>query len=40
LAKEAGPDFSKLQGKLLDYKNDIVQELEADQSIAPIIDGM
>nr|NP_001259085.1 apolipophorin, isoform B [Drosophila melanogaster]NP_001284720.1 apolipophorin, isoform C [Drosophila melanogaster]NP_001284721.1 apolipophorin, isoform D [Drosophila melanogaster]NP_524634.2 apolipophorin, isoform A [Drosophila melanogaster]Q9V496.2 RecName: Full=Apolipophorins; AltName: Full=Retinoid- and fatty acid-binding glycoprotein; Contains: RecName: Full=Apolipophorin-2; AltName: Full=ApoL2; AltName: Full=Apolipophorin II; Short=ApoLII; Contains: RecName: Full=Apolipophorin-1; AltNa len=40
LAKEAGPDFSKLQGKLLDYKNDIVQELEADQSIAPIIDGI
>ncbi|XP_039496507.1 apolipophorins [Drosophila santomea] len=40
LAKEASPDFSKMKGKLLDYKNDIVKELEADQSIAPIIDGI
>ncbi|EDV45210.1 apolipophorins [Drosophila erecta] len=40
LAKEASPDLSKIKGKFLDYKNDIVKELEADQSIAPIIDGI
>ncbi|KAH8342748.1 hypothetical protein KR084_005641, partial [Drosophila pseudotakahashii] len=40
LAKEATPDFSKLKGKLVENAKGLIQELEADPSIAPIIDGI
>ncbi|XP_016944042.2 apolipophorins [Drosophila suzukii] len=40
LAKEALPDFSKLKGKLVENAKRLIQELEADPSIEPIIDGV
>ncbi|XP_017051342.1 LOW QUALITY PROTEIN: apolipophorins [Drosophila ficusphila] len=40
LAKEASPDFSKLNGKLLENAKGLLQELKADPLIAPIIDGL
>lgn len=40
LAKEALPDFSKLKGKLVENAKKLIQELEADPSIEPIIDGV
>ncbi|XP_017062686.2 apolipophorins [Drosophila eugracilis] len=40
LAKDASPDFSKLKGKLIENIKGLIEELEADPSIAPIIDGI
>ncbi|BFG06654.1 apolipophorins [Drosophila madeirensis] len=39
-AKEAQPDFSKLKTKIDENLKTIVQELEIDPSLAPIIDGI
>ncbi|XP_001352351.1 apolipophorins [Drosophila pseudoobscura] len=40
IAKEAHPDFSKLKTKIDDNLKAIIQELETDPSLAPIIDGI
>ncbi|KAH8385447.1 hypothetical protein KR009_008149, partial [Drosophila setifemur] len=40
LAKEAYPDFSKFNTKLEENIKALIQELEADPSIAPVIDGI
>lgn len=40
MAKEASPDFLKLQGKLVENVKGLIQELEGDPSIAPIFDGI
>uniref|UniRef100_A0A6P4EQ48 LOW QUALITY PROTEIN: apolipophorins-like n=1 Tax=Drosophila rhopaloa TaxID=1041015 RepID=A0A6P4EQ48_DRORH len=40
LARDASPDFSKLKGRLVDNTKGLIQDLEADPSIAPIINGI
>ncbi|XP_017126038.2 apolipophorins [Drosophila elegans] len=40
LATEALPDFSKLNGRVVENTKGLIKELEADPSIAPIIDGI